>query len=77
MSLSLDYAKKGLFLPCKIIKMKTETLVLAFLPQTLLFTVEIRAGGLISTQTRVIADNCPTCDIKQPMKSRENYIINN
>jgi len=35
--------------------MKIETLVLAFFPQTLLFSVEIRGGGQISTQTGVIA----------------------
>jgi len=36
-------------------KMKIETLVLASLLQTLLFSVEIRGGGQISTQMGVIA----------------------
>jgi len=45
MSLSLDSTKKIVFLPCIIIKMKIETLVVAFFLQTLLFSVEIRGGG--------------------------------
>jgi len=44
----------SLVLLCIIMKMKIETLVLASLLQTLLFSVEIR-GGQISTQTVVIA----------------------
>jgi len=35
--------------------MKIETLVLAFFLQALLFSVEIREGGQISTQTGVTA----------------------
>jgi len=35
--------------------MKSETLILAFFLQTLLFLVEIRGGGQISNQTGVIA----------------------
>jgi len=55
MPLPLDSAKKVVFLPCKIIKMKIETLVLAFFLRTMLFSVEIRERGQISTQTGVIA----------------------
>jgi len=45
-------------------KMKIETLVLAIFLQALLFSVEIRGGGQISTQTGVLRDNSPTCDVK-------------
>ena len=55
MSLSLEFIKEGRFSPSKIIKMKMETLVLAFVLQTLLFSVEIRGGEQISTQMGVIA----------------------
>ena len=52
MSLSLEFTKKVVFLLCKITKMKIETLVLTFFLETLLFSVEIRGGGQISTQMR-------------------------
>ena len=54
MSLSLEFTKEVRFPLCKIIKMKIETLVLTFFLQTLLFSVEIRGGRRISTQTGVI-----------------------
>jgi len=55
MSLPLDSTKKVVFLLSKIIKMKIETLVLAFFLPSLLFSVEIRGGEQISAQTGVIA----------------------
>ena len=57
MSPSLDSTKKKVaFLPCKIIKMKLETLVMVFfLLQTMLFSVPIREGGQISNPTGAFA----------------------
>ena len=62
MSLSLEFKKKVVFLLCKIIKMKIETLVLTFFLLTLLFSAEIRREGQLSTQMEVI--NCPPRDVK-------------
>ena len=64
-SLSLDSTKKVVFLQCKIIKMKIETLVLAsLLASFVFFQWKSEQEDKYQLKRGLLRDNCPERDVK-------------